>query len=39
MFIIVDLPDPLVPTMATNSPCAIERSTSRIARTVEPPVS
>jgi hypothetical protein len=39
MFIIVDLPDPLVPTMATNSPCAIVRFTSRIACTTPPPVS
>ena len=34
MFISVLLPEPLVPTIATNSPCSISRSTSRSARTV-----
>jgi hypothetical protein len=39
MFIMVDLPEPLVPTMATNSPCSMRRFTSRIARTVPAPES
>ena len=36
MFIIVDLPDPEVPTIAMNSPRSIRKLTSTRARTVSP---
>ena len=38
MFIIVDLPEPLAPMMATNSPGSISRVTPRTASTSTSPV-